>query len=48
VRQIEALENDPAARRALGDAGRTLVVERYDWAAQGPKLAAAYARAARA
>ena len=45
VKQIERLEDHPGLRRALGSAGRRLVVERYDWRTIGRQLDVAYARA---
>jgi len=42
VEQVRRLESDPALRRRLGTAGRTVVVERYSWAVIGRKLDAAY------
>ncbi len=46
VAQIERLEASPALRQSLGEAGRRVVVERYDWSVVGRKLDHAYERAA--
>jgi glycosyltransferase involved in cell wall biosynthesis len=46
VAQIERLEKEPSLRLSLGEAGRVLAVERFDWHVVGRQLDAAYARAA--
>lgn len=45
VAEIRRLEGDPALRRRLGDAGRTLVEREYDWPIVGKQLDAGYAKA---
>lgn len=45
VAQIERLEGSAELRRALGEAGRRVAVERFGWNVIGRQLDAAYARA---
>ncbi|HET7188416.1 MAG TPA: glycosyltransferase, partial [Gemmatimonadaceae bacterium] len=44
ITAIERLERDQALQRRLGEAGRSLVVERYDWTRIGRQLDDAFAR----
>lgn len=44
ITAIERLERDHTLRRGMGEAGRALVVERYDWSRIGGQLDDAFAR----